>query len=69
MRTALLNEKFLAAQRSGISTILIPNENVKDLSEIPEKVKEGLKIIPVESIEDAMKHVFEAPAKKKRSSG
>ncbi len=64
-----LNEKFLAAQRSGISTILIPNENVKDLSEIPEKVKEGLKIIPVESIEDAMKHVFEAPAKKKRSSG
>ncbi|MBF8248149.1 MAG: Endopeptidase La [Bacteroidetes bacterium] len=64
-----LNEKFLAAQRSGISTILIPNENVKDLSEIPEKVKEGLKIIPVESIEDAMKHVFEAPGKKKRSSG
>jgi ATP-dependent Lon protease len=53
-----LNEKFLAAQRSGIKTVLIPQENVKDLSEIPEKVKEGLKIIPVETIEEAMKYVF-----------
>ena len=53
-----LNEKLLAAQRSGIKTVLIPNENVKDLTEIQEKVKEGLKIIPVETIEEAVKHVF-----------
>ena len=53
-----LNEKLLAAQRSGIKTVLIPNENVKDLTEIQEKVKKGLRIIPVESIEEAMKYVF-----------
>ena len=54
-----LNEKLLAAQRSGIKTVLIPKENVKDLVEIPDKVKAGLKIIPMERIEDAIPHVFE----------
>jgi ATP-dependent Lon protease len=58
-----LNEKLLAAQRSGIKTVIIPKENMKDLTEIPDKVKEGLKIVPVESIEEAAKLVF---AKKKR---
>jgi ATP-dependent Lon protease len=53
-----LNEKLLAAQRSGIKTVLIPQENVKDLTEISDKVKEGLVIIPIETIEEAMKHVF-----------
>jgi ATP-dependent Lon protease len=54
-----LNEKLLAAQRSGIKTVIIPKENVKDLTEIQDKVKEGLRIIPVESIEEAAKLVFE----------
>ena len=54
-----LNEKLLAAQRSGIKTVIIPKENVKDLAEIQDKVKEGLRIIPVESIEEAAKLVFE----------
>ncbi len=58
-----LNEKLLAAQRSGIKIVLIPNENMKDLAEIPEKVKEGLKIVPVETIEEAMKHVFDGKKK------
>jgi ATP-dependent Lon protease len=53
-----LNEKLLAAQRSGIKTVIIPKENLKDLSEIPEKVKEGLKIVPVETIEEAYDIVF-----------
>ncbi|OGU30281.1 MAG: endopeptidase La [Ignavibacteria bacterium GWA2_55_11] len=53
-----LNEKLLAAQRSGITTVLIPKENVKDLEEIPARVKEGLKIIAVETIQEAFKHVF-----------
>ncbi len=53
-----LTEKLLAAQRSGITVVLIPKDNVKDLTEIPEKVKEGLKIIPIESIEDAVQYVF-----------
>lgn len=53
-----LNEKLLAAQRSGIRTVLIPGENTKDLSEIDARVKEGLHIVPVETIHDAMPHVF-----------
>ncbi|MEO8167308.1 MAG: S16 family serine protease, partial [bacterium] len=53
-----LNEKLIAAQRSGITTVLIPQENVKDLSEIQAKVKEGLTIIPINKIEDALPHIF-----------
>ena len=53
-----LNEKLLAAQRSGITKVLIPQENVKDLSEIPERVKEGLTIVPISKIEEALPHVF-----------
>jgi ATP-dependent Lon protease len=53
-----LNEKLLAAQRSGIKTVLIPRENVKDLAEIPVKVKEGVTIVPIDTIEEAMNHVF-----------
>ena len=59
-----LNEKLLAAKRSGIMTVLIPKENVKDLTEIQEKVKEGLKIIPIDKIDDAMKYVFKTRDKK-----
>jgi len=54
-----LNEKLLAAQRSGIKTVLIPKENEKDLKEIPAKVKEGLKIVSIEKIEDAAERVFD----------
>jgi len=53
-----LNEKLLAAQRNGIRTVLIPKENEKDLPEIPARVREGLRIIPLEKIEDAVPHVF-----------
>ena len=62
-----LNEKLLAAQRSGIKTVLIPEENVKDLRDIQAKVKEGLKLIPINRIEDALPQVFgdAAPDRKK----
>ncbi len=53
-----LNEKLLAAQRSGMKTVLIPKENEKDLTEIQAKVKEGLKIIGIEKIAEAMPFVF-----------
>ncbi len=53
-----LNEKLIAAQRSGITTVLIPQENVKDLSEIQARVKDGLTIIPINKVEDALRHVF-----------
>jgi ATP-dependent Lon protease len=53
-----LNEKLLAARRNQVKTVLIPKENEKDLSEIKPEVKEGLKIICVDSIMDAIPYVF-----------
>ncbi len=53
-----LNEKLLAAKRTGIDTVLIPKDNEIDLKEIQDKVKDGLKIIPIERIEDAIPYVF-----------
>lgn len=54
-----LNEKLLAARRSGIKIVLIPKENEKDLSEIKAEVKDGLNIIPIQTIKEALKFVFE----------
>jgi len=53
-----LNEKLLAAKRNDIKTVLIPKDNEIDLKEIPEKVKEGLKIIPISKLEEAIPYVF-----------
>jgi ATP-dependent Lon protease len=53
-----LKEKLLAALRGGIKTVLIPEENEKDLAEIPDNVKEGLKIIPVSHVSDVLKHAL-----------
>ncbi|SEP00420.1 ATP-dependent proteinase. Serine peptidase. MEROPS family S16 [Salinihabitans flavidus] len=50
-----LKEKLLAALRGGIKTVLIPEENKKDLTEIPDNVKEGLEIIPVSHVQDVLK--------------
>lgn len=58
-----LNEKLLAAQRGGITTVIIPRENEKDLEEIPGKVKKGLTIIAIDMIADALGHVFETAPK------
>jgi len=60
-----LNEKLLAAQRSGIKMVLIPKDNQKDLKEIPDKIKEGLKIVPVSTAEEALKYVFRNSRPKK----
>ena len=50
-----LKEKLLAALRGGIKTAIIPSENEKDLKEIPDNVKNGLKIIPVKHVEEVLK--------------
>ncbi len=50
-----LKEKLLAALRGGIKTVLIPKENEKDLVELPDNVKDGLEIIPVEHVSDVLK--------------
>ncbi|MEL6370196.1 MAG: endopeptidase La [Pseudomonadota bacterium] len=53
-----LKEKLLAALRAGIKTVLIPEENEKDLAEIPDKVKEGLTIIPVTTLDEVLAHAL-----------
>jgi ATP-dependent Lon protease len=50
-----LKEKLLAALRGGIKTVLIPEDNVKDLAEIPEEVKKKLELVPVARMEDVVK--------------
>ena len=54
-----LKEKLLAALRGGIKTVLIPQENAKDLQEIPDNVKEGLEIIPVKWIDQVLQVALE----------
>ena len=49
-----LKEKLLAALRGGIKTVLIPEENAKDLAEIPDNVKSGLEIIPVSRMDEVL---------------
>jgi ATP-dependent Lon protease len=61
-----LNEKLLAAKRNDIKIVLIPKDNEIDLKEIPAKVKEGLKIISVEMLEDAIPYVFPDMKKNKK---
>jgi ATP-dependent Lon protease len=53
-----LKEKLLAAQRAGITKVLVPNDNVVDLKDVPAEVKEQLTIIPVETIEDVLKETL-----------
>jgi ATP-dependent Lon protease len=53
-----LKEKLLAALRGGIKTVLIPQENEKDLPDIPDNVKEGLTIIPVSHVSEVLKHAL-----------
>jgi ATP-dependent Lon protease len=50
-----LKEKLLAALRGGIKTVLIPEENTRDLPEIPDSVKAGLEIIPVKHVSEVLK--------------
>lgn len=54
-----LKEKLLAALRGGIKTVVIPEENVKDLAEIPDNVKQGLEIIPVKWIDKVLSIALE----------
>ncbi len=53
-----LKEKLLAALRGGIKTVLIPQENEKDLPDIPDNVKEGLEIIPVSHVSEVLEHAL-----------
>jgi len=53
-----LKEKLLAALRGGITKVLIPEENAKDLADIPDNVKNGLEIVPVSHADEVLKHAL-----------
>ncbi|MGB7206527.1 MAG: endopeptidase La [Anderseniella sp.] len=53
-----LKEKLLAALRGGIKKVLIPEENAKDLADIPDNVKNGLEIVPVSHADEVLKHAL-----------
>ncbi len=53
-----LKEKLLAALRAGIKVVLIPEENVKDLADIPDNVKDALEIIPVQTVSEVLNHAL-----------
>lgn len=53
-----LKEKLLAAARAGLKTVLIPEENIKDLEDIPAEVKKQLTIIPVSHFDEVIQHSF-----------
>jgi ATP-dependent Lon protease len=71
-----LKEKLLAAHRGGITTVLIPDENEKDLAEIPKNIKDKLNIVPVKWIDQVLEHALqrmpipesESSAKKAKAS-
>jgi ATP-dependent Lon protease len=56
-----VKEKLLAALRGGLKTVLIPQDNEKDLAEIPDNVKRGLKIIPIRTVDELLSHALAAP--------
>ncbi|MBT6825186.1 MAG: endopeptidase La [Rhodospirillales bacterium] len=56
-----LKEKLLAALRGGIKTVLIPSDNEKDLADIPDNVKRGMKIIPVTSVDEVLAEALVQP--------
>jgi ATP-dependent Lon protease len=58
-----LKEKLLAALRGGITTVLIPEENAKDLAEIPANVKEGLEIVTVAHVDEVLARALTAMPK------
>jgi ATP-dependent Lon protease len=53
-----LKEKLLSALRSGVKTVLIPEENEKDLADVPDNVKSGLEIIPVSNMDQVLSHAL-----------
>jgi ATP-dependent Lon protease len=53
-----LKEKLLAAHRAGVSTVLVPKDNVRDLDLLPEHIRDDLKIVPVSSMDEVLEHAL-----------
>lgn len=60
-----IKEKFLAAHRAGITRIIMPQRNVKDLEDIPAEVREELELIPITSIDELIEAAFRKPRKRR----
>ena len=59
-----LKEKLLAAHRAGINKVLIPQENKKDLAEVPKTVLDSIEIIPVKNVDEVLKVALTKPLKR-----
>lgn len=53
-----LKEKSLSAHRAGLTTVILPKENEKDIDDIPESVRKDLKFIPVEHLDEVLRHAL-----------
>lgn len=53
-----LKEKTLAAERAGVKKVLFPHDNIKDLNDIPESVREHVEMVPVKTMDDVLKHAL-----------
>jgi ATP-dependent Lon protease len=62
-----LKEKLLAAHRGGVKTVLIPDENVKDLAEIPDNIKNRLEIVPVKWMDQVLELALERQPEPRKS--
>jgi len=67
-----VREKILAAHRAGLKTVLLPAQNLKDLVDVPKKVRTDLRIVPIKHMDEvlgeALHPVVEKPARPKRTS-
>ena len=59
-----LKEKLLAAHRAGIEKVLIPQENKKDLVEVPKTILDNMEIIPVQNVDEVLKIALTKPLKR-----
>jgi ATP-dependent Lon protease len=65
-----LKEKVLAAHRAGLKTIIVPKRNEKDLEDVPEEVRQAMRFVLVDRVEDVLNAALEAPsAKRKNGAG
>jgi len=53
-----LKEKSLAAHRAGLTTILMPQDNTRDIDDIPETVRDGIRFIPVATMDQVLEHAL-----------
>ena len=64
-----IKEKVLAAKRAGIRNVILPKENEKDLKEVPERHRKGLKFFPVSHFDEVLKIALPSPQRARRRSG